>query len=43
MILKCKINEYAGRRSIALEAVVEWVNDQEIKQDIQDAKQRELA
>ena len=43
MVLKCKINDYAGRRSIALEAVVEWVNEQEVRQAINEAKQKELA
>lgn len=42
MILKCKINEFNGMKNILLDSVVEWINEDDIKQKIQDLKFEEL-
>lgn len=42
MIIKCKINEFNGMKNILLDSIVEWVNESDIKQKIQDSKLQEL-
>ena len=40
--LKCKVNEYIGRRSLMLDKILFWYNKKEIIQRITDLKQQEL-
>ena len=42
MIIKCKVNEFNGMRSIMLDSIVEWINEDDIKQKIKDLKLEEL-
>ena len=42
MILKCKINDNRGMKGIVLDSVLEWINEDQIKNAIKSAKQKEL-
>lgn len=42
MILKCKINDNRGMRGLALDSVLEWTNESQIKEAIKNLKVKEL-
>lgn len=42
LIIKCRMNDYRGMRTITLEEVCKWINQDEILAKIKTAKQQEL-
>jgi DNA polymerase III alpha subunit len=42
MIIKCKVNEYQGNKSLVFDSLIEWINEEDIKQEYKLAKAKEL-
>jgi hypothetical protein len=41
-VLKCKVNDYMGMRGLVLDSVIEWINESDIKDQLRQAKAKEL-
>ena len=42
MIIRFKVNEYNKRRSLVLDKIVKWINEDDIRQTFRDDKAKEL-